>query len=96
MRSKEIEKLEFLRQSWKSRLELGHLCLLVVSQLSLPLPHLNNAGTRFTPGFGGPLVVWLCSSCSSDPSALDHRRNLCLLQYPGISLSPSSLQSGVR
>lgn len=55
MRSREIEKLEFLRQSQKSRLEAGHLCLLAVSQLSLPLPHLDNAGARPSPALGGPL-----------------------------------------
>lgn len=96
MRSREIEKLEFLRQSQKSRLEVGHLCSLAASQLSLPLPHLGKAGAKPTPGFGRPLVVWLCLPCSSGASALNHRRNLCVLQYPAISLSPSSLQSGVR
>lgn len=64
-------------------MELGHLRLLVVSQLALPFPHLTNAGIRPTPGSQRPVVVWACPPRGSDPSALPQEESLPPAVNPG-------------
>ena len=96
MRHREIKKLEFLAQSLglksqKPRLGLENLCLLVVSQLTLPLPILENAMLQSGPSHDPRGPSWPgCAHHTTPSPVFDHKRNLCLLgQSLWTSLSPS-------